>query len=74
MLRALCFALLEPIDKLKQLEAEGDYTSRLAIMEETKTLPFAAVWDYYCVQKNVPVGTDWLAEVKRYEEKVLSKR
>jgi L-rhamnose isomerase len=74
MLRALCFALLEPIDKLKQLEAEGDYTSRLAIMEETKTLPFAAVWDYYCVQKNVPVGTDWLAEVKQYEEKVLSKR
>jgi L-rhamnose isomerase len=74
MLRALCFALLEPIDRLKKLEAEGDYTSRLALMEETKTLPFSAVWDYYCEQKNVPVGADWLAEVKRYEDKVLSKR
>jgi L-rhamnose isomerase len=74
MLRALCIALLEPIDKLKQLELAGDFTSRLALMEETKTLPFAAVWDYYCAQKGVPIGTEWLAAVKQYEEKVLSKR
>jgi L-rhamnose isomerase len=74
MLRALCFALLEPIDTLKKLEAEGDYTSRLALMEEAKTLPFAAVWDYYCLKMGAPVGEAWLAEVKRYEEKVLSKR
>ena len=74
MLRALCFALLEPSKRLATLEAEGDFTSRLALMEELKTMPFAAVWDYYCSQQNVPVGTNWLAEVKKYEANVLSKR
>ncbi|MGD1086419.1 MAG: L-rhamnose isomerase [Verrucomicrobiota bacterium] len=74
MLRALCIAKLDPVDKLKKLELEGDYTSRLALMEETKSLPFAAVWDYYCAQMNAPVGDAWLAEVKKYEKDVLSKR
>jgi L-rhamnose isomerase len=74
MLRALCCALLEPVDKLKQLEAEGDFTSRLALMEEAKTLPFGAVWDYHCLKMGAPVGEAWLAEVKQYEEQVLSKR
>jgi L-rhamnose isomerase len=74
MLRALCFALLEPVEQLKKLEADGDYTSRLALMEELKTMPFAAVWDFYCIHKGVPVGMDWLAEVKKYEADVLSKR
>jgi L-rhamnose isomerase len=74
MLRALCIALLEPVAKLEQLEAEGDFTARLVLMEEAKTLPFAAVWDYYCAQKDVPVGSDWLAEVKKHEADVLSKR
>jgi L-rhamnose isomerase len=74
MLRALCFALLEPSKKLVTLEAEGDFTSRLALMEELKTMPFSVVWDYYCGQQNVPVGTNWLIEVKKYEANVLSKR
>ena len=74
MLRALTIAMLDPIARLKQLELEGDYTSRLALMEESKTLPYAAVWDYHCLQKNVPVGEAWLAEVKKYEKNVLSKR
>jgi L-rhamnose isomerase len=52
----------------------GDFTSRLALQEEAKTLPFGAVWDYYCESKNVPVGEDRLAEVKNYEKKVLSKQ
>src|SRR5271157_1121882 len=52
MLRALCIAMLDPIDKLKKLELEGDYTSRLALMEEAKSMPSAAVWDYYCLKMN----------------------
>jgi L-rhamnose isomerase len=43
-------------------------------MEEAKTLPFAAVWDYYCAKCEVPVGESWLAEIKSYESTVLSKR
>jgi len=74
MIRALCMAMLEPIAKLKELELAGDYTSRLALMEEAKTLPFGAVWDFYCLQQDAPVGEAWLAEVKTYERKVLSNR
>ncbi len=74
MVKALLMALLEPIETLRQLEAEGDFTARLAMLEELKTLPFGAVWDYYCLRSGVPVGEAWLAEVKRYEREVLSKR
>jgi L-rhamnose isomerase len=74
MLRALCIALLDPVAKLKALEAAGDYTSRLALMEEAKTLPFGAVWDYHCLKQGVPIGESWLPEVKTYEQAVLSKR
>jgi L-rhamnose isomerase len=74
MLRALLIALLEPTEKLRAAEAAGDFTTRLALQEEAKTLPFAAVWDAYCEQQNVPVGEAWLVEVKRYERAVLSKR
>ena len=74
MLRALGLAMLEPVDKLKQLELAGDYTSRLALMEEAKSMPFAAVWDYHCLKQGAPVGEQWLAEVKKYEKDVLSKR
>lgn len=72
--KALLLALLAPIAKLKRAEEEADYTSRLALMEEAKTLPFGAVWDYYCEKQNVPFGQDWLAEVKTYEKEVLCKR
>ena len=64
----ICTALL------KKFELEGDYTSRLAYLEELKTLPFAAVWDKYCEIQNVPQREAWVAEVKKYEADVLSKR
>ena len=73
-LKALLIALLEPIEKLKKVEENNDFTSRLALLEEQKTLPFGAVWDYYCLNSNVPVGKDWLVEVKNYENEVLNKR
>lgn len=74
MQKALLRAMLEPTDALKQAELEGDYTTRLALTEEYKTYPFGAVWDYFCQKNNVPVGPDWLTEVRRYEKEVLSKR
>ena len=73
MLRALLIALLEP-PAVRVEEAAGDLTSRLAWQEEAKTLPFGAVWDFYCESKGVPEGEAWLAVVKQHEEKVLSKR
>jgi len=74
MLKALLLALLEPTDKLRQMELSGDYTSRLAMLEELKTMPFGAVWDYYCTEQDVPAGADWLKEVRDYENKVTSLR
>lgn len=74
MIKALLLALLEPTEQFQQLELAGDFTSRLAMMEEQKSLPFGAVWDYYCLKSGVPVGADWLNEVKRYENDVLSLR
>jgi L-rhamnose isomerase len=73
-LRALLLALLEPQEMLKQYEREGDFSSRLALQEELKSMPFGAVWDYYCLKKNVPVGMDFMNVIKDYEKKELSKR
>jgi L-rhamnose isomerase len=74
MIKALLYAMLVPNDYLKQLQDEGKYTERLALMEEFKTYPFGAIWNYYCDQMGVPVKEDWLKEVQVYEEEVLSKR
>lgn len=70
-LKALLMALLEPIDRLRDLERAGDFTARLAWIEEQKSLPFGAVWDYYCLQQGAPVGAAWLDEVRTYERNVL---
>lgn len=72
--KALLFALLEPVEMLKKIELDADYTSRLALLEELKTYPYNAVWDYYCEITDVPVRQTWLNRVKAYEEEVLSKR
>ncbi len=73
-LKCLLAALLEPTDRLRKLELEGDFTSRLGVLEECKTLPLGAVWDEHCRRRDVPVGIDWLDEVKKYEHSVLSAR
>jgi L-rhamnose isomerase len=74
MIKALLIALLEPTGALREAELKMDYTGRLAMLEEQKSLPWAAVWDYYCAQKGVPVGMAWLDEIRQYEKQVLSRR
>jgi len=74
MVKALLIALLEPTNTLKRAELDGDFTRRLVMLEEQKSLPWTAVWDYYCAKKGVPVGGAWLDEVRSYEKQVLSKR
>jgi L-rhamnose isomerase len=73
MLRALLIALLEP-PGIKAAEIQGDHTTRLALQEVAKSLPFGAVWDYYCHSRSVPVGDAWLPVIKKYEQDVLFKR
>ena len=74
MQKALLYAALEPSAQLADMEKTFDYTSRLAMMEEVKTLPFAAVWDMYCEMQGVPTGAKWLSDVKKYEAEILSAR
>jgi L-rhamnose isomerase len=73
-LRALLLALLEPIDQMRELEVAGDYTARLALLEEIKGMPFGAVWDYYCLRQGVPVGMGYMDDIRGYERQVLAKR
>lgn len=73
-LKALLVAMLEPAEKLITLEHGGDNTARLAWLEELKSLPWGSVWDEYCRRSNVPVGGQWLDEVRTYERAVLAKR
>jgi L-rhamnose isomerase len=74
VLKALLFALCEPYGLIAKCEKNNDFTGRLALMEETKTLPLGAVWDYYCETNNVPTGKAWIEEVRKYEKSVLMKR
>ena len=72
--KALLSALLTPHAKIKAFQDAGDFTSLLAMQEELKSYPFAAVWDEYCARQGVPVRENWLAEVRQYEKDVLSRR
>ncbi|WP_455383058.1 L-rhamnose isomerase [Salinispira pacifica] len=72
--KAVLYALLEPLSLLREAEETGRFGERLALMEEFKTLPFAAVWDKYCLDQAVPIGSAWIDAVRDYESKVLSKR
>ena len=72
--KALLRALLEPTDLLRQLEAEGDYTARLALLEEQKSLPWQAVWEAWCLRHDVPADASWLSDVRHYEQQILTQR
>ncbi len=73
LLRALLVALLEP-PAIRAAELAGDNTTRLALQEESRALPFGAVWEFYCESRGVPACQSWLAEVKRHETAVLVRR
>lgn len=72
--KALLRALLEPTAKLNQIENNKNYTERMVLTEEMKTMNFGAVYDYYCFINNIPVGLEYLDEINEYEKNVLSKR
>ncbi|MFP4408929.1 MAG: L-rhamnose isomerase [Spirochaetaceae bacterium] len=73
-LKAILLSLLEPTQLIRKAEDDGRLADRLAYQEEAKALPFGAVWNQYCLQNDVPTGTDWIREVEKYEKEVLSKR
>jgi L-rhamnose isomerase len=72
--KALLQGLLEPIAQLRNYEAHGQYFERLALLEEAKSLPWNAVWDYFCLKNDTAVGEDFISEIQQYEKNVTSKR
>ena len=74
LLKALLIALLEPIGSLRLAESGMDYTRRLAMLEELKGRPWAAVWDYYCLTQEAPDRNGLVDQVVKYEKEVLCGR
>lgn len=72
--KAFLQALLEPLNILREYESKGQYFERLAFLEESKGLPWNAVWDYFCLKNNIAVGEDFIPLVQQYEKDVTSKR
>ena len=72
--KAFLYSMLEPLSTLKEYEENNQLFERLALLEELKTKPFGAVWDYYCLQEGVPVAEDYITDIQQYEQEVLSKR
>jgi L-rhamnose isomerase len=72
--KAILLALLNPINEIRAYEEQGKNFEKLAKLEEVKSKPFGAVWDYFCMKNNVPAGDDYILDVQEYEKEVLSKR
>lgn len=72
--KALLLALLEPSSQLREAETHGNFTARLALLEEAKSLPWGAVWDEFCQRNNVPAGAAWLAEAEAYGQETARLR
>jgi len=72
--KAFLQALLEPSAQLNSYEANGQNFERLALLEEVKSLPWAAVYDYYCSTKGITPAEDYISDIQEYERNVTSKR
>jgi len=74
VIKALLIALLEPAAIIKKYEDEGKLFARLGMLEDSKTMPFGAVWNYYCKISSAPQDKAWIDEVLKYESEVLDRR
>ncbi len=72
--KALLSALCTPNEMLAKLQDKGDFTALMVMQEDMKLLPFEDIWNKYCEECGVEASHAWFAEVKKYEEEVLSKR
>jgi L-rhamnose isomerase len=72
--KALLYALLEPVGMMKGYEEEGDYFSRMALLEEMKSMPWGAVWEGYCHENSVLNGVELVERVKEFEKKTQTSR
>ncbi len=74
MIKALLLAMLQPVDRMRSMEADADFTGRLAMQEHLKTMPAGAVWDFYCERGGAMPGLCWIDKVRDYEKKIMTQR
>lgn len=72
--KALLYALLLPMGRMKAMQENGDMTGLMVLQEELKTAPFGEIWKEYCAVQNVPTEGEWLSQERQYETDVLGKR
>ena len=72
--KAMLQAFLEPTEKLREFEKQDKNFQRMAYLEELKSMPWNAVYNYYCLQKEMPVGDTYINDIQEYEDRVTSKR
>ena len=72
--KALLFALLQPVEELKALQDQGNFTKLMNVQEELKTLPFGEIWNEYCRRCGAPADGEWFGEIETYEKTVLEGR
>lgn len=74
MEKSLLFELLQPVERLKELQDAYRFSEKMIVTEQFKTMPFGAVWDEYCRREGVPTDGGLWAPIKAYEDEVLSGR
>ncbi len=74
VLKALLTAVLEPHERLRDLDGNERSLERLNLLEDLKMMPVGAVWDHHCRQSGVPPAGLWLEDVREYERRVLARR
>jgi len=72
--KAMLYAALQPHERLREMQDQGDFTRLFMLQEELKSMPFGDIWDYYCETQGVPAGSEWYDSVMEYEKGVLHKR
>ena len=72
--KALLAAMCTPNEALKKLQDEAKMTELMVEQEAIKTLPLGDIWNEYCERQGVVSDKEFYAEVKKYEDEVLSKR
>ena len=72
--KSLLFALMQPNDKLVELQNTGSFTEKMMLVEEVKTLPLGDVWTEYCNRQNIIPDKSWFSEIQQYENGILMKR
>ncbi len=71
--KALLQALLKPWDLLRTAEDALDFTARLTLTEESRDLPYGAIWTEFCRRSGIPTGRALIRDLEVYQASVANR-